>query len=145
MYGYDLPAYVREYVRQWQQYDRFLRARRSLDVPGSYVVERKTRYIAGLPFTRGTDRQVQLKDGYRTIMRVWPRELRDVLGSLRLTDIQARGGAKVLANALDAIDTANWESEDRRRLSELEARSSDAYDTLAWSEGRRVSFRGTNR
>lgn len=137
MYGYDLPRYVREKEVELKRYDRFLRIRRSLDIPGTYLVERKTRYLTDHPFTRGTDYQVQLKDEYRGILHFWPCDINEVLPSLKRMDIQ-RWGAKQLANELDAADDRDKARQDAARRSELDAIGGDAFDFLAWREGRRV-------
>lgn len=138
MYGYDIPRYAREKDAEIKRYDRFLRIRWSLDVPGAFIVERKTRYLTDHPFRRGTDKQVQLKDEYRTILRLWPNQLKDLMGFLKRADIQ-RTGAKQLANELDAMDDRDREREERARRDEFEALGSEAFDFLAWREGRRVA------
>lgn len=138
MYGYDTPGYIREKEAELKRYDRHLRIRRSLDTPGAYVVERKTRYFSDHPFVRGTDWQVQLKDEYRQILVFFPCDILRVMPQLREHDVQ-RYGAKQLANQLDAADDTARSREERGRLDELEAVSSDAYDFLAWREGRRVA------
>lgn len=139
-----LPRYVRSYQADWQKHDRFLRVRRSLDNPNMYVVERKTRYTHDYPFSYGTDRQIQLQDGYRPIYRIYPSEFAYVLPALKATDVQGRGGAKALADQLDAQDDVQRARESRQRTDEFTMRSSDAYDRLAWLEGRRVSFSGAS-
>lgn len=138
MYGYEIPSYVREYLREWRRYDRFLRCRWSLDEPGKYILERKTRYLLDHPFSYGTDKQVQYKDEYRKIFVFQPRDIRFVKRSLELTDIQRYGGAKALADQLDAYDEHVWDMADRAQHSEFEALASEHYDRLAWAEGRRV-------
>lgn len=139
MYGYDLPRYVREKDAELKRYDRHLRIRRSLDNPGAYLVERKTRYLTVHPCTRGTDYQVQLKDDYRPIFTFWPCDIGNVMGFLESQDIQ-KIGAKRLAQILDAQDDFNKYVQEKNRISEFEAQSSEAYDFLAWREGRRVSM-----
>lgn len=143
MNGYDLPRYVRNYERELQRYDRFLRIRHSLDQPGFYVVERKTHYRDTHPFIQGTDRQVQYADEYRQIYRLAPVDLRHVLTSLQASDIQAHGGATALANLLDASDDAQRLREDRYHHDLWEAASGEAYERMAWLDGRRVSMAGT--
>lgn len=138
MYGYDIPRYMREKEQELKRYDRFLRIRRSLDTPGAYVVERKTRYFSDHPFRRGTDFQVQLKDEYRQILVFYPCDILRVMPQLKEHDIQ-RYGAKYLANQLDHNDDVRREREEAGRLSDLDAIGSDAYDFLAWREGRRVA------
>ena len=135
----DVPSYVREYERQWKRYDRFLRVRHSLDSPGMYILERKTRWLHDYDFRRGTDRQVQLKDDYRQVYKVWPNELKYVLGSLKAHDIQAHGGAKALADRLDAMEDKTVELVDRAHLAETEALSGEVYDHFGWIEGRKIS------
>ena len=140
MYGLDLPRYAREYQREWQRIDRFLRLRRSQDEPGRYVLERKTRYT-DYPVDRPTrrDRCIQLAHGYREVFRFWPNEIQFVLPSLLQSDIQRQGGAKALAQRLDSLDEAEETRLTRGRLSAFEAVSGEAYDHLAWAEGRRVA------
>lgn len=138
MYGYDLAVYVREKERELKRYDRFLRIRRSLDTPGAYVVERKTRYVSDHPFVRGTDWQVQLKDEYRQILVFFPCDILRVMPQLKEHDIQ-RYGAKHLANVLDQADETTRDREEVGRRDELEAVGSEAYDFLAWREGRKVA------
>lgn len=137
MYGYDLPRYVREKDAELKRYDRFLRIRRSLDIPGAYLVERKTRYLTVHPCERGTDYQVQLKDDYREIFKFWPCDIGQVMPFLERQDIQ-KIGAKRLADMLDATDEFNKYVQEKDRVSEFEAISSDAYDALAWREKRKV-------
>lgn len=142
MYGKDLPLYAREYIREWRRYDRFLRLRRSLDTPGMYILERKTHYmydpedeIIWLP----SDRSVQLKDSYRMIMRFWPNEIKDVGTSLMITDIQRLGGAKRLAERIDEAEDNERRTMERYYQGEREAAGCEAYDRLAWLEGRRIA------
>ena len=138
MYGYDIPRYVREKEQELKAYDRHLRIRRSLDTPGAYVVERKTRYVSDHPFVRGTDWQVQLKDEYRQILVFYPCDILRVMPQLKEHDIQ-RMGAKQLANDLDRSDDARRDREESSRISAFEDVSSDAYDFLAWREGRKIA------
>ena len=138
MYGYDLPRYMREYQAEWRRFDRFLRVRRSLDNPGAFVLERKTRYLIERPFVYNTDRQVKLKDDYQQVLVFWPREVNRVYDFLRRFDIQ-RVGAKQMADELDARDDYERARAEADRISEFEAKGSEAYDFLAWREGRRVA------
>jgi hypothetical protein len=138
MYGYDLPRYVREKDAELKRYDRFLRIRRSLDVPGTYCVERKTRYLTVHPCERGTDQQVWYKDDYRLIFRFWPCDINEVMPFLERQDIQ-KIGAKRLANLLDAQDEFHKHIQEKDRIAEFEAHGSEAYDFLAWREGRRIA------
>lgn len=138
MYGYQIPRYMRDKEAELKRYDRHLRIRRSLDTPGAYCVERKTRYFSDHPFVRGTDWQVQLKDEYRQILVFYPCDILRVMPQLKEHDIQ-RYGAKQLANALDAADDTTRAREEAARASEFEAIGSEAYDFLAWREGRRVA------
>ncbi len=142
MYGYDVPNYVREYAREWRRYDRFLRVRRSLDHPGQYLVERKTRYVEKFPCKAGTDRQIQYKDEYRQIYCFWPMDIKYVMPSLRASDIQNLGGAKILARDMEARDDWAKELKNRKDHDDFEMASSAAYDRMAWLEGRRVSMAG---
>jgi hypothetical protein len=103
-----------------------------------YVLERKTRYLTDHPFTRGTDYQVQLNDGYRAVLVFKPSEIHRVGDWLARFDLQ-RSGAKALADELDRRDTLEREREERARQAEFEAAGSDAYDFLAWREGRRIA------
>lgn len=143
MYGYTVANYVREYEREWQRYDRFLRVRRSLDHPGMLLVERKTRYIEKFPCRVGTDRQVQYKDEYRQIYCFEPRDIKYVLPSLKACDVQARGGAKVVARDMEVRDDWAKELKNRKDHDDFEMASSAAYDRMAWLEGRRVSMAGS--
>lgn len=138
MFGESIPCYAREYLREWQRYDRFLRLRWSLDEPGRFILERKTRYTTDHVFERGTDRQAQLADGYRMVMRFDPRDIRWVLRSLQLTDIQRRGGYKALAEELRLDDDRAVELVDRAGRAEFEAVASEHFDRIAWDEKRRV-------
>ena len=142
MYGHDLPRYVREYERDIRRYDRFLRLRRSLDSPGLFLVERKTRYLEFPDVPRMTDRAVQYNESYRPVLLVKPSELRFFRRSLELTEIQRYGGAKALADRLDEVDDRERELVDRAVYSNFEDLSGEAYDWLAWHEGRRVALRG---
>ena len=144
MYGYVIPSYAKEWQHKFKQYDPKLRLRWSVDqAPGRFLLERKTIYFY-LPdwVERGTDRAIQLKDCYRKVMVVAPNELRYVLESLALTDIQRLGGAKVLAERLLLAEDKEMELMDRQRNADLEAVSSEAYDYLAWREQRRISMGG---
>jgi len=138
MYGLDLPRYVREYQAEWQRFDRYLRVRRSLDNPGAYVVERKSKYLFDHPFVYGTDTQVQYKDEYRRVLVFWPCDIAAVLPHLKKFDLQ-RVGAKVLAQELQAREEYEDRKRDEAGVSDLEAIGSDAYDFLAWREGRRIA------
>lgn len=138
MYGYSLPRYAKEKQAELQRYDRHLRIRRSLDVPGAYVVERKTRWLTKHPCFYGTDYQVQLKDEYREILKFWPCDIGEVMPFLERQDIQ-KIGAKRLADMLDATDEFNKFVQEKDARNELEAAGSEAYDFLAWREGRRVA------
>mgnify|MGYP001570773592 len=140
MYGHELPRYVREYERDLQRYDRFLRLRWSLDYPGLFLVERKTHYLTFPEVPRMTDRAVQLNEHRRPILLVKPSELRYVRRSLELTDIQRLGGAKALAEQLLVADEKERELVDRAVHSHFMDLSGEAYDFLAWREGRRVSM-----
>lgn len=142
MYGYDLPGYVRDTERQIKRYDRQLRLRRSLDQSGKYIVERRTHRTYWPDIQLGTDRAVQYKDGYRTVMLIEPRELKYLYGSLVRTDVRAMGGAMAVARQLDADDQRERDLMDRRHRAEAEEVSSEVYDYLAWHEGRRVAMGG---
>ncbi len=139
MYGYSIPNYARAYEREWQQYDHQLRLRRSLDFPGRFILERRTRYLEDHDFERDTDRQVQLKDHYRPVLVLTEDDLRFVSLHLRRTDIRARGGARLLDLRLQ-----QEEEDEERRLSAqrqgvFDAIGGEAYDYLAWRERRRVA------
>ena len=145
MYGKDLPSYAREYLRTWQREDRFLRLRRSLDVPGAFILERKTFYayqpddeIVWLP----SDRSVQLKDSYRMIFRFWPNEIKHVAASLALSDIQRLGGAKLLAERIRETEERERDLMERYAHGEREAAAGEMYERLAWLEGRRATVGG---
>ena len=137
----DIPSYARDYERRWQTYDRHLRLRRSLDYPGRFILERRTRYLDDHDFVRGTDRQIQLRDHYRKVLILRDSDFPFVAAHLRRTDIR-RVGAREFERVLDAADEAARVAEERQHLSDLEAAGSDAYDFLAWREGRRVSMGG---
>jgi hypothetical protein len=139
MYGYEIPRYAREYLAEWRRYDRFLRLRWSLDYPGMYILERKTRWLSDHDFARGTDAQVQFKDGYRKVFLVAPCDIRFVSPSLQKFDIQKHGGAKALADELDRQDDKEHELIDRARVAEFESIASEHYDRIAWEEKRRVA------
>lgn len=142
MYGYSIPSYARGYLRDWQRDDRFLRLRWSLDEPGRFILERKTRYLADYPFERGTDRQVQLNDGYRKVFSFDPRDIKHVRWSLETCDIQRAGGAKALAHRLETADEREWELADRAMHGEFDAIAGEMYDRLAWAEQRRIALNG---
>lgn len=137
----SLPNYAKEYERGWQRYDRNLRLRRSLDHPWHYILERRTRYLVDHPATLGTDRAVQLKDHYRKVLLLKPSEFKYVEAHLRDTDIR-RIGAKEFERVLDKQDEIARATEEKDRLSDLDAVGSEAYDFLAWREGRRVAMGG---
>lgn len=139
-----IPTYAREYEKKWQRYDRHLRLRRSLDFPGRFLLERRTRYLADHSFVSGTDRQIQLRDEYRRVMLLVAADFPFVADHLRRTDIR-RIGAKEFERVLDAEDEARRATEEKDRLSDLDATGSEAYDFLAWREGRRVSMSGANK
>lgn len=141
MYGYSIPRYAREYLAEWRRQDRFLRLRWSLDDPGMFILERKTRYVRDYPFVRGTDRQIQLNDGYRKVLSFEPNMIQHVAEHLELNDIQ-RFGANYLAERLRQQEDTEEDRLSRSRLSEFEAQGSEAYDRLAWLEGRKVSMGG---
>lgn len=139
MYGYELPRYAKEYQADWRRYDRFLRLRWSLDQYGAYILERKTRYFTFPDAQLMTDRAVQYKDSCRMVSRFWPHEIGEVLDYLRRTDIQAAGGAKALADYLDAQDQREWDARDRAQHDEFEMLASGLFDRHAWAEKRRIS------
>lgn len=136
-----LPNYAKEYERRWQLYDHSLRLRRSLDYPGRYLLERRTRYLVDHPAILGTDRAVQLKDHYRKILLLVDADFPYVEGHLRASDIR-RIGAKEFERVLDKQDEIARATEEKDRLSDLDAVGSEAYDFLAWREGRRISMGG---
>ena len=144
MGGYNIPRYVKEYLREWRAYDRLLRVRWSQDVYGAFVLERKTRYLyppADDMVTRGTDRAIQLTDGYRKVFLFWPGECKYVLASLQRCDVQ-RYGAKYLGRMLDEDDEREEALLERARIAEFEAIASEHYDRIAWEEKRRVVVMG---
>lgn len=126
-------------AREWRTYDRFLRLRWSLDEPGKFILERKTRYLDDYPFRRGTDRQIQLKDDYRRVVLVEPRELGFVNAHLRRTDIQRLGGANLLAARMQQAEDSWVSAQDKGMRDVFDAAGSEAYERLAWLEGRRVA------
>ena len=138
-----IPNYAREYEQVWHRYDRFLRLRWSLDEYGKYILERKTRYMY-FPNERPTspDRCKQLTDGYRKVFTFWPNEIKYVLQGLKRTDIQQLGGAKKLARDLEAEEAKVEELMNRKHQTDREAAGGEAYERLAWLEGRRVSMGG---
>lgn len=147
MYGLDsIPRYLKEYERQWQSYDRFLRVRRSLDAPEMYLLERKTRYLT-FPEERpaSRDRCAQLAHGYRMVFPFRANEAKYVLESLKVTDIQRRGGAKAVARELENSESKMKELVDRRHHGDFEDVGGEAYDHMAWIEGRRVSMSGARK
>jgi hypothetical protein len=142
MGGYDIPFYVRGYVREWQRYDRMLRCRWSQDEPGKLVLERKTRYLyppAGEAVRLGSDRAIQLSDEYRKVFVFEPRDIKLVLPSLQKFDIQRLGGAKALAERILDAEDREMELIDKARVAEFEAIAGELYDRLAWEERRRVA------
>jgi hypothetical protein len=142
MDGLGLPNYAREYEREFRRYDRFLRLRRSVEQPGLYLLERKTARLWWPDLKLGTDRAIQYRDSYRTVMKVFPDELQYVMASLRSSDIQQLGGAKGLANALDEEDARIEALRERRTRTAFEEAGSEFYARLAWEEDRRVSMGG---
>lgn len=138
-----MTSYAREYERRFQKYDRFLRLRWSLDEYGKYILERKTRWMA-FPNERpaSKDRCVGLSQGYRKVFTFWPNEIQYVLQSLRRTDVQRLGGAKKLAADLETAEAKVEELMDRRHNTDREAAGGEAYERLAWLEGRRVAMGG---
>jgi hypothetical protein len=138
MYGYDLPRYVREYEAEWKRFDRFLRVRRSFDNPGAFVIERKSKYLFDHPFRYNTDAQIQYKDDYRAVLTFWPCDITAVMPHLRKFDLQ-RMGAKTLAREIQEREEYDEKIAEKDRMNELDAVGSEAYDFLAWREGRRVA------
>ena len=138
-----IPTYAREYERKFQKYDRFLRVRWSEDEYGKYILERKTRFVF-YPVDRpaSPDRRIQLTQGYRKVFTFWPNEIRYVLQSLQRTDVQRLGGAKKLAADLEASEAKVEELMDRQHNTDREAAGGEAYERLAWLEGRRVAMGG---
>ena len=138
-----IPTYAREYERAWRSYDAFLRLRWSLDEYGKYILERKTRYIY-FPDERpeSPDRRRQLTDGYRKVFTFWPNEIQYVLQSLQRTDVQRLGGAKKLARDLEFEEAKVEELMNRQHNTDREAAGGEAYERLAWLEGRRVAMGG---
>ena len=120
-----------------------MRVRWSLDEPGKYILERKTRWAA-YPDERPTsrDRCRQLTQGYRKVFTFWPNEIQYVLQSLCRTDVQRLGGAKKLARDLEFAEAKVEERMDRQHNTDREAAGGEAYERLAWLEGRRVAMGG---
>lgn len=141
MYGYYIPRYAREYRSEWRKADRFLRVRWSLDESGMFILERKTKYLESYPFRYGTDRQIQLKDNHRKVLLFEPSMIQHVSEHLALNDVQ-RFGANYLAAKILQQEDREEDLLSANRLSEFEARGSEAYDFLAWREGRKVSMGG---
>jgi hypothetical protein len=138
MGGYDIPRYAKEYLREWRRHDRLLRLRWSQDEPGRFILERKTKYLYPPDnFKRGSDRAIQLSDGYRRVFVFNPNEIHLVIATLRASDVH-RLGARALGRELDAQDDREMAMIDRARIAEFEAIASDHYDRLAWEEKRRV-------
>lgn len=146
MYGYSIPRYAQQYLAEWRREDPDLRLRRSMDLYGAYILERKTVYKhpphEGF-VERGSDRAIQLKDGYRLVFRFWADEIQWVARSLALTDIHRLGGAKALENRLSEGEDKVEQLLDRAYRADCEAAASELFDRLAWEEKRRVSLAGT--
>lgn len=139
MGGYDIPSYAKRYLAEWRHHDRLLRLRWSQDEPGRFILERKTKYLYPPDdFKRGSDRAIQLSDGYRKVLLFNPNEIHLVAVTLRASDVQ-RLGARALANQLDERDDAEVRMIDRARIAEFEAIASDHYDRIAWDEKRRIA------
>lgn len=138
-----IPVYAKEYECQFKKYDRFLRVLWSLDEYGKYILERKTRWAA-YPDERpeSKDRCRQLSQGYRKVFTFWPNEIQYVLQSLRRTDIQRLGGAKTLARDLETSEAKVEDLMNRQHNTDREAAGGEAYERLAWLEGRRVAMGG---
>ena len=142
MYGLAIPRYAREYLSEWKRSDRHLRLRWSLDQPGAFILERKTKYLfpPGHGVKLGTDRAIQLKDDYRKVFTFWPNEIKHVAFTLAVSDVQRLGGAKELSARLIESDDNDKRLLDRAYRANIEAATSDLYDRLAWEEKRRISL-----
>ena len=134
-----IPRYMREYQMEWRRYDRFLRVRHSLDTPGQYLLERKTRYLTFPDIPLGTDRAAQMRDSYRPVWHFWPNEVSLVSLNLRLQDLQRLGGAKRYHETLLGWEEVEERLQDARHRADLESVAGELYDRHAWAEKRRVT------
>ena len=137
-----IPRYAREAQVGIQKYDRFLRLRWSIDEPGLYLLERKTQRMWWPEMELGTDKATQYNDSVRMVTLLEPWDLGYVVTYLRLNDIQAHGGAKEVARAIEADEDRVADLLARHQVAELEAMSGEAYDQLAWLEERRIAMGG---
>lgn len=90
---------------------------------------------------RRLERRASWVSGYEDVMFVHPSLLDErIVATLAATDSQRAGGFDKLADALDAEDAADEAAADRQVDAYVESASRDAYDRLAWMDGRRVGL-----
>lgn len=138
----------KEFVSALRAFDPALRIRwaHRMEV---WIIERKMeprhkQLVAERPnpfkSARGWDLYDGWKEGYVHVLSVHPTLLdHRVFATLAEADAWRQGGMAKMAAQLDAADEAVERAEDRERLNVNEALSRDAYDRIAWLEGRRVA------
>ena len=137
MYGNQLPGYAKVYQSAIRTRDAALRLRWSLDYPGQFVVERRKRWVGDFPVHRGTDRAVQLNQGYCEICRILPRDLPVLAELLPSIDLQ-RLGAATYTRRIEEAEDRRAAAIDQSRLDDFTARAHDAYNIMAVRDKRRV-------
>ena len=131
-------AYVEDYLRA---HDDALRLRRSLDVPGFYLIERRLSRSKVVHTSCYTDAMIAARDGYIVVTHVHPWYLdrpARIVAKLRGddNDLWAAGGAQAVDQKLR---TAENEARSYRRFKRRQWTrdvASEAFDTLDRVGGR---------
>lgn len=136
---------VERFTHEMHKFDPLLRVRLSKVQPEFYLVERKAtrESLCRVPpkERRGIDAWVRDKDGFVHVMKV----RRDLLNQyvfleLRAHDMWQFKHSGWFADQLEAQEAREQEAVDRRQHTILQDQAGEAYEQLAWREGRRVAI-----
>ena len=134
------------FEHEMKKFDPLLRVRLSSDCM-SWFIERKcareSKCLVPPNDRRGIDSFIRDRDGYVYVMRV-RRDLlnQQVFLELRAHDMWQYKNSGWYADQLESQEAQEEQLKLNRQSSVLEERASDAYDRLAWKEGRRVTCDG---
>lgn len=136
---------LERFTHEMKKFDPLLRVRLSLVDPAFYLVERKAarESLCRVPpkERRGIDAWVRDRDGFVSVMKV-RRDLlnHNVFLELRAHDMWQFKHSGWYADELEKQESREEGLRDSRQSSTLQAKASEAYDALAWREGRRVAI-----
>lgn len=135
---------LERFEHELHKFDPLLRVRLSKVQPEFYLVERKaareSKCVVPPKERRGIDAWIRDKDGFVSVMKV-RRDLlsHEVFLELRAHDMWQFKHAGWYADKLEEQEARQDASKDRHQSDVLQAKASEAYDQLAWREGRRVA------